>query len=323
MTIISYFRDVFNVSSYKSKQFWWLVFKLIILVLLGFFIYHTLTNNSELSFDDFQKTLGNSRIGHPLIILILMGFTTINWVLEITKWKILANPIKPISFHEASVQSLASHAFALMTPNRIGEYGAKALFYQKSDRKKVLLQNFIGNFYQLSVTMIIGFAGILYLRDLNTNMHLEKVYYLIHLGTIIFCLLLIFRHRIPFFEKWLDRNSIKVHLKEDAWVFVLSLARYLVFSHQFYVLVTLFDAEVTYVVCMSSIAAMYFISSIIPMLAAFDFVVKGSVAVLIFSFLDISPLIILSITTLMWLLNFVLPAIVGSHFVLKFKPIAA
>lgn len=257
------------------------------------------------------------------MILILIVFTALNWTLEIFKWKILASKIQPRSFYEAATESLASHAFALITPNRIGEYGAKALFYPKANRKSVVLQNFIGNFYQLSATMILGYAGISYLSDIATNIYLENTYHLVIIGTFVFCLLILFRHKLPFFNAWLRENFIKVNIKEDGWVFLLSFVRYLIFSHQFYFLVTVFNVEISYITCMSSIAAMYFIASIIPMLSVFDFVVKGSMAVFVFSFLDISPLIILSITTLMWLLNFVFPAMIGSYFVLKFKPITA
>ncbi len=301
----------------------WLVFKLVILVLLSYFIYHTLANNSELSITEFQKTLSNSKVTNPFIALILIAFTGLNWTLEIAKWKILASKIKPISFNEAVTQSLASHSFALITPNRIGEYGAKALFYKKANRKSVVLQNFVGNFYQLFVTMIIGYAGIYYLSDFTSNIYLENTYHLVILGTFVFCLLILFRHKLSFFNTWLRENFIKVNIKEDGWVLLLSLVRYLIFSHQFYFLVTVFDVEVSYIICMSSIAAMYFIASVIPMLSIFDFVVKGSVAVFVFSFLSMSPLIVLTITTLMWLFNFVLPAIIGSYFVLKFKPVTA
>ena len=41
--------------SYKSKQFWWLVLKLLILGLLGYFIYNTLTNNTKITWEEFQE----------------------------------------------------------------------------------------------------------------------------------------------------------------------------------------------------------------------------------------------------------------------------
>ena len=66
---------------------------------------------------------------------------------------------------------------------------------------------------------------------------------------------------------------------------------------------------------------MYLITSLIPMLFIFDVVVKSSVAVWLFGYLNLSELSILSVVSLMWILNFVLPSIVGSYFVLNFMPV--
>ena len=308
--------------SYKSKQFWWLVFKLIILVILGYAIYHRLMSNDELSFDELNKTLCNSDIYHLGNLFLLFVFTFCNWMFEIFKWRNLANKIKPIALSEAAKQCLASHTFALITPNRIGEYGAKALYYKRKERKQVLFQNLVGNFYQLLVTVIIGYIGISYFYMLTDNHSLIKTYGYAVFGICSFCLLLLFRHKIPVINQWLAQNFIKVNYKNDITILLLSLLRYLVFSHQFYFLLMLFDTELSYINSMACIAAMYFIASIIPMLSVFDFVIKGSVAVFIFSFTDVSALIILSVTTMMWLLNFVLPAIFGSYYLLQFKSIS-
>ena len=45
--------------------------------------------------------------------------------MEIAKWKILTNNVKKNSWLDATKQSLASLTLSLITPNRIGEYGAK------------------------------------------------------------------------------------------------------------------------------------------------------------------------------------------------------
>ena len=68
-------------------------------------------------------------------IVLLLLFTLINWLLEIKKWKILAQRVMEISLIEATRQSLSSLTFSLITPNRIGEYGAKALYFKKEKRK--------------------------------------------------------------------------------------------------------------------------------------------------------------------------------------------
>ena len=70
---------------------------------------------------------------------------------------------------------------------------------------------------------------------------------------------------------------------------------------------------------MQLITSMYFLASIIPSIFLFDVVIKGSVALYLFSLIGINELVILSIVTCMWILNFVTPSIIGSFYVLHFK----
>jgi uncharacterized membrane protein YbhN (UPF0104 family) len=313
-------------TSYKSKHFWWLVLKLLILIFFGYVIYHTLTTNDELDFNAFIQTLTASEVFSPLTLLILLIFTVCNWTVEISKWKALTNSIQSTSWKEAAQQSLASLTFSLITPNRIGEYGAKALYFSKEQRKNILLLNFIGNFHQLLVTLILGIIGIYFLR-LKLNDLMPKIFQLflkvLPITVGITVLILNFNKRfLQWRQRMWDRFDF-ITKKLNALVMGLSLIRYLIFSHQFYFLLIVFEVEISYWMAMQIITSMYLIASIIPMLSLFDFVLKGSIAVTLFSLLGISPLIILSITTLMWIFNFVLPAILGSYYVLTFKPVAS
>ena len=86
----------------------------------------------------------------------MLFFTIINHFLEIKKWKTLTKSVKNNSWFEATEQSLASLTFSIITPNRIGEYGTKVLYYPNNKRKQILLLNFAGNFYQLAITIILG-----------------------------------------------------------------------------------------------------------------------------------------------------------------------
>lgn len=56
------------------------------------------------------------------------------------------------------------------------------------------------------------------------------------------------------------------------------------------------------------------------MFSMLDFVIKGSVGVFLFELFQVNPMLILCITLLMWILNFAVPSLVGSYFVLTFKP---
>ena len=79
------------------------------------------------------------------------------------------------------------------------------------------------------------------------------------------------------------------------------------------------EFELNYLDAMVLITSMYFLASIIPTISIFDVIIKGSVAVFVFSYANIDELHMLSIITLMWILNFAIPSILGSYYVLKFK----
>ena len=315
---------MYNSLSYKSKQFFWLIIKLSIVIGCGYFIYTKLVDNEQLKFTVFYKNLIENDIFSIKIIFFLSLLTFLNWFLEILKWKSLVGFVKQISFFEATKQSLASLTTSLITPNRIGEYGAKALYFNKKYRKQILGLNLVGNFYQMVMTLFFGSIGLCYfVLSHKINVDLYQIFKILLLVFILILVLFFLLKKLNFkgftFEK--ARNFIKsIPLTLNIKVAILSLFRFLVFSHQFYFLLLIFNVDISYVDAISAITSVYLIASTIPMLSLFDVILKGSVAIWIFSFLNIEPLIILSTTTLMWILNFVLPAIIGSYFVLTFKP---
>ena len=119
-------------------------------------------------------------------------------------------------------------------------------------------------------------------------------------------------------------NKIRVYLNKIQprnyfKILGLALLRYLVFSHQFYLLLWMFEVKTPYLIIMNLLFCVYFLASIIPSLAIFDWVIKGSIAIFIFGFIGLNELTIVTVTTLMWVLNFGFPALLGSIFVLNFK----
>ncbi|AXG69653.1 lysylphosphatidylglycerol synthase TM region [Kordia sp. SMS9] len=314
-------------GSHKTKQFLALAIKVAILIGAAYFIYDKLANNAQLDFDTFLTQLETSQLLHPEIIFGLLIATFFNWFLEIVKWKTLVNAIKPISLWESTAHTLGGLTASLFTPNRVGEYGAKALYFEKSERKRVVGLNVLGNLAQLLTTVFFGVIGLTFFVlqfgiELPWNKLVSAVMILMVLSGIFLLVIKQKRFQIGRFSwerirSFLRNVSGEIHVKNLSF----SVMRYVIFSHQLYVLLLFFGLNTSYVIAMSVITAMYLITSLIPMLFIFDVVVKGSVAVWLFGYLNVSELHILSVISLMWLLNFVLPSIVGSYFVLKFTPV--
>lgn len=309
---------------YKTKQFFFVLIKLSIVVGAFYFIYQKLLNNPELKFEDFLHFLNQNKLFSTKNVIFLVFLSGFNWSLEIMKWRFLISKIKTISFLEATEQSLGALTASIFTPNRIGEYGAKAIYFAKPQRKKVLLLNLVSNMLQMSVTVILGLIGFIFLyKNYEVDIDYRFIRALILLTLIaLFALFGLKQNRFNIkgfsFEKVI--NYIKnLGLKYLGIGFLLSVLRYAVFSFQFYFILTLFGVQLNYVEAMILITSMYLLASIIPTISIFDVVIKGSVALYVFGLADINQLPILSCILLMWLLNFALPSVFGSYYVLNFN----
>ena len=314
---------MYNIS-HKYKRTLFLIFKLIIVLGSFYFIYQKLVNNQLLTTTELTEQFSFAFSNNIWAFICILLFTDANWFLEIFKWKNLVATFKKISFFEAYEQSFGSHTASLITPNRIGEYGAKALFFDKKYHKKIVGLNFIGNMAQLTTTIFFGCIGLVYVLS-NFNINFPEFNFEVVLTIIVLIgALILFRKQFGFlkiehyllrFSQFLKSISTKTYFKTLGF----SIARYLFFSHQFYFLLLLFGIETDYFTLMSFIYCMYFFASFIPSLSIFDWVIKGSVAVWVFQLIEVNELTIITVTTFMWILNFAVPAIIGSLFVLNFK----
>ena len=314
-----------NGLSYKTKQFFFVLIKLSIVAGTFYFIYQKLTQNEHLSFSDFSYFLEKNKVFSLKNILFLLFLTVFNWFFEILKWQKLASIVTKISFFKSLEQSLGALTASLFTPNRIGEYGAKAVYFQYGVRKKIMLLNLLGNMSQMAVTTFVGIFGLvafylIYKPEINP-------YQLLVFAGICLMVLLFARHfwrNNSWNLRGFELSKIKDFIKDIApatkiQVLLLATIRYFLFSLQFYFLLTLFQVNLNYYEAMVVISCSYLLSSIIPSIFIFDVVVKGGVAVFLFSFAVVDNVIVLSTITFMWLLNFVLPSIFGSYYVLNFN----
>ena len=310
--IFRYFAVMISIP-HKAKQF--LVFTIKFLIVIGafYFIYDQISSNSKLDWDKFQNLVVEKTAISTMLFILL--FSIANRYLEILKWQNLASFIQPIAVGEASKQVLGALTAGIFTPNGLGEYAGKALFFKKEQTKQVIFLNLICNGIQMILTIIFGTIGLIFIG-----------YWKWSLGIIAIAIILLFTSFLSknitikgySIQKLLHKiNEIpkKIHRKN----IVLGILRYIVFSHQYYVLFLVFDVDLPYLTLVSSISAVYFLASSLPSFQFLDFAVKGSVAVFFFGKLGINEWIVIFISTLMWLLNVVLPVIIGSYFVMRFK----
>ena len=299
--------------SHKAKQFLILAIKLLIVVGAFYFIYNQLATNDKLDWNKFIVLFKKNQSVGGILFILFLSFA--NRFLEILKWQNLVSSFKIITIGEASMQVLASLTAGIFTPNGIGEYAGKTLYFEKNKAKKIIFINLLCNGIQLILTVVFGTIGLLVLG--------YNFWVILIFATVFgFWILAFLSKKIKVkgysLEKLISKiNEIPKNIHQRN--IILGIARYLIFSHQYYFLFIAFDVHLPYFTLIATIATVYFLASSLPSFQFLDFAVKGSVAVYFFSLLGVNEWIVIFVTTLMWFLNVVIPVIIGSFYVLNFK----
>ena len=298
---------------HKAKQFLTFLIKLLIVGGAFYFIWDQLANNEKLDWNQFLELLDRKKSFWG--ILFILSFSFFNRFFEILKWQNLVQVIEKISLSKATEQVLSALTASIFTPNGIGEYGAKALYFEKKEAKKIVFLNLICNGIQMILTIIFGAVGLLILGYGKWVLVISGIAFFLIVASFLFKKITIKGYSLNrLFEK-INEIPKPIHQKN----IFLAVCRYLIFSHQYYFLFLAFDVDLPYWSLMASISSVYFLASSLPTFQFLDFAVKGSVAVYFFGNLGVNEWIVVFISTLIWFLNVVLPVLIGSFYVFKFK----
>jgi hypothetical protein len=255
-----------------------------------------------------------------LWLIPIFGLMFINWSFEALKWKLLIQPFYRISFSNAFRSIWSGVSTALSTPNRLGDFIGKISHLPKKHRKKGVISSFYGSFSQWLITVVMGWIGWLYYGDqIVSNPLLKTTFSFIGIVLIIGFILLFLSQGavnvVP--QKWKhyfeDSPGRSIKIK----IVLFSFMRYLAFATQFYLLIRFLGLELGYTTVFLKITLFYLITSFVPASFWGEIGIKESVAVWVFSGLIYNSLIIIAITLLLWLINLVIPALVGNYFLLK------
>ena len=309
--------------SRKAKQFLTVVVKLLIVGGAFYFIYSRLMGEGA---PDWQKLNEALKTENALLYgFIILALTFLNRFLEIIKWQNLVSSFSSITLGNAAKQVLAAMTAALFTPNGIGEYAAKALYYKKEHTKNIIFLNLVCNGIQLIIAVLAGLFGF---AIFNTEHNvIPDSFLFILLAVLLITAILLFTarnftikgHSLNKVAKKVNALPKTIHRKN----MLLALGRYFCLIHQHYFLFLLFGVDLPYAEMLAIIAAVYFLGSSLPTFQLFDFAVRGGVAVFFFGLMGVNEWIVVFAATLQWLHNIVIPVSIGSYFVFRFKPAEA
>jgi uncharacterized membrane protein YbhN (UPF0104 family) len=312
----------------RSKKTLGYLIKVLIVLLALFFLYKQLISKGDVISNDINKIHVNIRENFPTILLVvLMMF--VNWFLEALKWRALIYKIEKISLIQSIKAVFAGITISSFTPNRVGEYAGRVFCIQKADKVKAVLITVIGSMAQLITTIVFGLLGFLLLPNLMPNFKILLSDFVFSYPLMVFVVILlivllitlflnasvfsVILSKFKFLNKYSKYNEIFSYYSYSDLLETLlySIARYFVFTTQFFILLHVFEVNVSYIEFLILTTTMLFVISIIPTIAIAEISTRSSVALFLFTLVSNNITGILSATFVMWFINLVLPALIG------------
>jgi len=313
-----------------AKKIFSYLLKLAILILAFVFIYHRINNNKNLKqFEDLIATISHNQVIITMSFVVLL--MVVNWVLESLKWKYLTRELSPMTTWEAIEAVFCGLTWAIFTPNRIGEYGGRVMFLPNRKRIHGVFAMAVGSFGQNVITNVLGLLALMWFGFTYhpINIWLTVGGSLIAIGVMALFLVFYFNigwlvtllNRIRFLKQYHRFFDILGRYKMAQLLNVMwfCLARFFVFSFQYYLVIHLLMPELPIFPVMMMVFILFFIQSALPSLDLLDIGVRNFTASIFFIYITDQKIAVMAAVSSIWLINLIIPAILGSVFVLKLR----
>ena len=329
----------------KLSKSYNILIRLGIVLLTLYFIYDQVFYRKDLAtIIDFIPSLSKSNRFFINLGFVVLLFP-INQILEAVKWKYLISKLENISVWTATKAVLTGISVSMFMPNRVGDYLGRVFVLKTANRIQAVLVTIIGSISQLLTTIIYGSLAVLFFFPWYWDMDVQLnvwIYSGLLLGTIVMIFISVFAYlNFASFSDIIKRISGRFYERIRKYTEVFSLydsknlllvllisgLRYIVFSFQFYLLLKAFQVPVNYYAAIILIGVIYLLMTIIPTIALTELGVRGSVSLYVFALYleafglwnEQTSLGVLSATSLLWLINLALPALLGVIFIYSLR----
>ncbi|MFZ9694751.1 MAG: lysylphosphatidylglycerol synthase domain-containing protein [Chitinophagaceae bacterium] len=313
-----------------SKNFLRYLLAPLLLVVLLWAIAEELLSQQRLPLlvEGLQSAISGATSAKGIFLLIMLLILMIaNWSLEAFKWKLAISVLEPVSFFTAFKATFSGISFSVSLPYRVGEYLGRMLYLEQTKRFKAIPITVVASLSQLLVTVFAGFLSYLYLLPQLDSLQLFSGTPFVFFGVGIALLLTLFSFiffkvgslssylaaKVPI--KWISTWTegltyfTRPHLRR---LLLFSTLRYLVFLLQYACAFTLFNVCLSPLDLIAAVGFCFLLLSIVPNFAIAELGIRGLVSLWIVGLFSVNKTGILLATLTIWLVNLILPAVVGA-----------
>lgn len=325
-----------NTTSHNAKirKFAETAIKILIVLAGCWVLYVKIIKNQDLTemWESVKTSFSSTR--NVLLMALAFILMPLNMALETRKWQKSIQPVERVPFWKAYTAIFTGITAGMMFPNRTGDFLGRIFILEKGNRLKAAMLTFVGNIAQMLVTVSLGCIAWVFFTSSKYYWYvLILSLIIIILGYLIYFNIHILKHLqhlIP--KRWRPRAEKYMEIfgsyskKDLAVILLIAFGKYIVYSFQFVLLIWAFDVPLNYLEAMVPIMLTYLLMTVIPFITITEIAVRGSVCIYVFEAwltrLGISAafsMMVFSASTMLWLYNLAIPAIIGLFFIRKLK----
>jgi hypothetical protein len=309
----------------------------LVFLLLSWFIYRQVTHQP--GWQNSLRQIGTAITGPQQwklwLVLLLMP---LNWGIEARKWQLALRPIGGIAFRNAFRAIFTGTTMACFTPNRMGEYLGRILYIKEGERIRSISLTMACSIAQLMITLFIGLLGVCYLRatahppptgfrhwQLALTILLWTVSALLIILTFIYCrlsLVVSLLLKIPILSRY--GAYIKILENFDAAILLrilfLSFGRYIVFIVQYSLVFPVFGVALSFWQVWGGMSVVFLVMAIVPTLTFLtELGLRWEASIQVLELFSSNVLGIFAASFAIWLINLIIPALIGSLLIVSIK----
>ena len=294
--------------------------KILVFILVCFILIQQLR---KISLEDLDALYLHNSWYLLLAVLLVLP----NWGLEFLKWFVTVRAVD----HKTSTSNIIRSLFAgistgFVTPNRLGNFIGRMLYFKGRSRSFLILGTLYGNLAQFLASFFFGLIGFFHIAPLV--LYADEKSYIAYSGFILGGLSILLYILFPFLpiedaRRFKRRYNVLVLFRKGSKrlvlpLLLLSLFRYLIFVMQFSLLLVAFGAEYTHEL-IYALYLHYVIVTLIPSVLMGKLVVRETVGLLVLGSFIPDKMIIVAASLCLWLINLAFPALLGLYFLFKSK----
>lgn len=232
----------------------------------------------------------------------------INWYLEALRWKISNVSSESITVRRAFTEVLSGLAMNWVLPATSGDFVARVI--SKKDKYRATSAILLNRLMMLALTSIFGVFGALH----YTGLTFQIEYQFLLVPALLLILVFTLRNYLKRFLDYFHELDGKIYWK----VTLLSVVRYSVFTLQYLILLHLFLPSVSIKMTIAGIGWIFAARSVVPSFFGGVGVREASAFLFFYGLVTDLSLVIIPVFIL-WLLNTVLPSLIGLILIWKLR----